>query len=67
MEHAELEIKGMSCGHCVSTVASALRSIEGVKVENVAVGSASLEYNPATADMEKIRAAVSDAGFQVVG
>lgn len=67
MEHAKLKIEGMSCGHCVSTVESALRTVDGVEVENVAVGSASLEYNPATTDMEKIRAAVSDAGFQVVG
>ncbi len=67
MEQARLEIEGMSCGHCVASVASALKSIDGVSVENVTVGSASLEYNPATTDMEKIRAAVSDAGFQVVG
>ncbi|MEO7368874.1 MAG: cation transporter, partial [Gemmatimonadaceae bacterium] len=67
MEHAKLKIEGMSCGHCVSTVESALRTVDGVEVENVAVGSASLDYNPATTDMEKIRAAVSDAGFQVVG
>lgn len=67
MEQAKLKIDGMSCGHCVASVTSALKSVDGVTVENVAVGSASLEYNPATTDMEKIRGAVAGAGFQVVG
>lgn len=67
MEQAKLKIDGMSCGHCVASVTSALKSVDGVTVENVAVGSASLEYNPATTDMEKIRDAVAGAGFQVVG
>lgn len=67
MEQAKLKIDGMSCGHCVASVTSALKSVDGVTVENVAVGSASLEYNPATTDIEKIRDAVAGAGFQVVG
>lgn len=67
MEQAKLKIEGMSCGHCVASVASALKSIDGVSVENVTVGLASLEYNPATTDMEKIRDAIAGAGFQVVG
>ena len=65
MEHLNLKIDGMSCGHCVGAVSSALKKVEGVNVESVAVGSAALEYDPSTTTLEQIRDAVAGAGFQV--
>lgn len=60
-----LKIEGMMCAHCVAHVEKALRAVSGV--DNVAV---SLEEKQATvtgtAAQEALKAAVADAGYQVV-
>lgn len=59
-------IEGMSCGHCVSHVAEAL---EDIGANDIIV---SLEEMSATAEIkedvtdEKIKAAIEDAGYDVV-
>ena len=64
MERVTIEIGGMSCGHCVAAVAQALGGVEGVKVEAVQIGSASVEYDPAVATPERIGKAIEEEGFQ---
>jgi copper chaperone len=63
MTHTTLKIDGMSCGHCVASVKRALASLDGVTVENVAVGSATVAYDPAIASPAKIVDVISDAGY----
>jgi len=63
MTRTTLKIDGMSCGHCVASVKKALDHLDGVTVQNVAVGSATVEYNPDVSSPEKIAEAVSDAGY----
>ena len=63
MTRTTLKIDGMSCGHCVTAVKRALLDLDGVTVENVAVGTATVQYAPAVASQEKIAEAVSDAGY----
>ena len=64
MERVQIEIGGMSCGHCVRAVEQALAGLEGVKVEEVRVGSATVEYDPAVAGAERIEQAIQDEGYQ---
>lgn len=64
MERATLSIDGMSCGHCVGQVRSALQKVSGVTVEKVEVGSAEVTFDPAKTDQEKLAAAVTDAGYE---
>ena len=66
MEKLTLKIDGMSCGHCVSAVANALRNVEGVKVEHVAIGEATVAYEPGVTNESVIAEAVADEGYQVV-
>ena len=56
----------MSCGHCVSAVDKALKKVEGVKVENVAIGSATVSYDPSAVSEQRIADAVADEGYSVV-
>ncbi len=63
MEKINLKIDGMSCGHCVAAVKSALENTDGVSVDSVAVGSADLAYDPTVTSADKIRQAVAEAGF----
>ena len=66
MERMTLRIEGMSCGHCVSAVTKALGSVEGVRVEHVAIGEATVAYEPGAANETVIAEAVADEGYQVV-
>jgi len=63
MNKLELEIQGMSCGHCVAAVSEALGELEGVDVEAVRIGSAKLNYRPEVVSPEQIVLAVEDAGY----
>lgn len=69
MERTTIEISGMSCGHCVKAVDKALQGA-GVTVEHVAIGSATVAFDPATTDAQQLTQqltqAIDDAGFQVV-
>ncbi len=63
MTSTTLKIDGMSCGHCVSSVKKALEGLDGVKVEQVSIGSATIQYDPATVTPEKIVETISEAGY----
>ena len=63
MNRTTLKIDGMSCGHCVMSVRKALEAIDGVQVESVAVGTASVEFDPTRASTDVIVEAVNEAGY----
>ena len=62
----KLLIEGMSCGHCVRHVKEALTELNGVTSVDVDLASKSaiVEGDASDADM---KAAVEDAGYDVVG
>jgi len=63
MNSLVLHINGMSCGHCLNAVSSALSRLPGVTIKSVRIGRAEVDYDPAKASPEVIAAAVSDAGY----
>lgn len=63
MTQVQLEIAGMSCGHCVMAVKNALAGVEGVKVENVSIGKASVSV-PDSVTIGTLIDAVADAGYE---
>lgn len=60
---AKLSIEGMHCDACARRVANALNGVEGIRVESVEVGSASIAFDAATVAPEQIAAAVDRIGF----
>lgn len=66
MERITVKIDGMTCGHCVGSVTKALKSLDGVDVEKVGIGEATVAYDPATTSVERIKEAVEDEGYSVV-
>lgn len=58
-----LSIAGMSCGHCVAAVTEALSQLSGVRIDQVRIGSATLEHDPAVAPLDAVVDAVQDAGY----
>ena len=64
MERATISIDGMSCGHGVGQVRSALQNVPGVTVENVTVGRAEVAYDGSKVKPDALRNAVAEAGYQ---
>jgi len=63
MENLELTIEGMSCEHCVRAVKNRLATTPGVTVDEVAIGTAKLRYDPAKTNVEEIEEAIADEGY----
>ena len=66
MVSMKIGIEGMSCGHCVGAVRKALTEVDGVIVEQVAVGSATVTYDPAKTSLDAVSKAVEKAGYAVI-
>lgn len=63
MERLNLTIEGMSCEHCLRAVRGRLERTPGVKVDDVQIGSAVVEYDPATTNVDDIEEAIADEGY----
>lgn len=66
MTKQRFEIDGMSCGHCVAAVRRALEALPGVKVDEVAVGSAIVELDESATPPQAVADAIEDAGYAVI-
>lgn len=63
MEQTTIAIQGMSCGHCVAAVKGALAGLDGVQVQEVKVGSATVAYDPGAVTPRQIAAAIESEGY----
>ncbi|MEU4636871.1 heavy-metal-associated domain-containing protein [Micromonospora chalcea] len=62
------QVSGMTCGHCVNSVStelSALPGVTGVQVDLAAGRVTVTSQNPL--DTDTVRAAVDEAGYDLVG
>ncbi|MDD2214124.1 MAG: heavy-metal-associated domain-containing protein [Oscillospiraceae bacterium] len=65
MEELTLHVDGMVCGECESTVASAIRRVQGVKKAKASRRKhlAVVTYDPQQTNEAEIRAAVAATGY----
>lgn len=62
----KVEVKGMSCQHCVASVTDALGKVPGLSDVNVDLDKAQATFNTdGSADDEQIKAAITSVGFEV--
>ncbi|WP_269848541.1 heavy-metal-associated domain-containing protein [Methanosarcina horonobensis] len=61
-----MRIEGMECNHCVIKVGRAIASVKGVtEVDvNLETKEAVVEFEETRTDLEQIRAAVREAGYE---
>lgn len=66
MTATTLKLKGMSCASCASSIQSAIQQVPGVSSVqvNFATEQANVEYDERNTNLEKIQAAVADAGYE---
>jgi len=63
-----LKITGMTCATCAQTIEKALNKKEGIYPANVnlALETATVEYNPAQISLEGIKKVIRDVGYDVI-
>jgi copper chaperone len=68
MTKTVLNVEGMSCEHCVNAVTKAVGALPGIAgvAVDLDAGTVTVEYEPATVSMDKIRYEIVEQGFEVV-
>ncbi|MFE4519032.1 heavy-metal-associated domain-containing protein [Kitasatospora sp. NPDC056783] len=62
------QVKGMTCGHCVSSVTAELKKLDGVDdvAVDLATGQVTVGSTRALADSD-VAAAIDEAGYDLIG
>ena len=68
METVTLNVKGMTCGHCVMAVKKSLEAVEGVLSAEVTLAPprALVTYDPSRASIERLTNATGNEGYHSV-
>lgn len=68
MEKVTLNVKGMSCGHCVKAVEGSVGALNGVSSVKVDLKAATVdvEFNPQEVTLEQIKETIDDQGYDIV-
>lgn len=71
MSTTTYEVTGMTCGHCVSSVTAEVSKLAGVSDVDVALvqgGTSRVTVSSSTPlPLDDVRAAVDEAGYELVG
>ncbi|CRK80889.1 copper chaperone CopZ [Neobacillus massiliamazoniensis] len=67
MENITLNVKGMSCQHCVKAVEGSVGQLQGVKKVSVKLdkGLVDVEFDPTIMSLETIKETIDDQGYDV--
>ncbi|HUX23173.1 MAG TPA: heavy-metal-associated domain-containing protein [Burkholderiales bacterium] len=67
METVTLGISGMTCGGCVRSVGNVLNALDGVAKADVSLDKrcAIVEYDAAKLNMNQLKRAVEEAGYEI--
>lgn len=65
---ATIYVKGMSCGHCVSSVQGALEKLNGIKAVavNLDDNKVDITYDDKQVTVKEIHQSIEDQGYDVV-
>lgn len=68
MKSTTIKIQGMTCNHCVMRVQKALKGVAGVHDAqvNLQKAEAVVSFDEGKVTLDKLSAAVADAGYKVV-
>jgi copper chaperone len=60
----ELQVEGMSCGHCVSSVTKSVQSVDSAAKVDVNLANKTVRVD-SRADLNAVTSAIADAGYPV--
>lgn len=65
MSKLTFQVPGMSCGHCVESVSTAVRGVEGVGAVDVDLDAKLVVVEGQGLSEAPLRQAINDAGYEV--
>ncbi|ALC83526.1 MULTISPECIES: copper chaperone CopZ [Bacillus] len=67
MENVKLQVKGMSCSHCVNAIEGNVSQLEGVHSVNVHLndGSVDVSFDSKNISLREITDVIEDQGYEV--
>lgn len=65
MQLLAVQIDGMTCGHCVEQVTETLKTLNGVHVQSIQVGSATVSFDPRKISPEGIVKAIEALDYKI--
>lgn len=67
MAKTVIDVEGMTCAHCESSVEGALNNLDGVSEAKVSLSdnNVTVEYNDTIVDRSKLAEAIEDQGYDV--
>jgi copper chaperone len=68
MEKSIIKVEGMSCEHCARAIREAVGVLPGVTgvIVDLSSKTATVEHNPETAALDKIKREIEEQGYSVV-
>jgi len=66
MKEVTLQVKGMSCGHCVNAVEGALKELGAQGKVDLRAGSVAVSYDESRVALEAVKEAIEEQGYDVV-
>ncbi|TDL98029.1 copper resistance protein CopZ [Macrococcus brunensis] len=68
MANQTLDVRGMTCQHCVDAVEKSVGAVDGVQQVNVDLdnGKVAVAYDDSKATVDNIRDAIEDQGYEVI-
>ena len=68
MTQETIKVEGMSCMHCQLRVKKAVEEVEGVRKADVDLQTKQvvIDYEEGKANLEKVKAAIREAGYEPV-
>jgi copper chaperone len=67
MTTSTYQVKGMTCGHCVSAVSGEIGQLDGVRSVDVDLATGAVTVtSDAPLDVRAVAAAVDEAGYELV-
>jgi copper chaperone len=61
-----LRVEGMSCNHCANAVTGALKELAAEATVDLKAGTVTVAYDESRANMEQIKAAIEEQGYDVI-
>lgn len=67
MENVTLNVKGMSCGHCVKAVEGSVGALDGVQEVkvNLEAGKVDIAFDNSKVTLDQIKETIDDQGYDV--
>ncbi|WP_100407933.1 copper chaperone CopZ [Bacillus solitudinis] len=68
MKQVTLNVRGMSCGHCVKAVETNVGALKGVSKVHVELEEArvKVEFNGSEVSLDEIKEVIDDQGYDVI-